>query len=89
MMYEDEVCEGLVQETPRGFMTLIDDVPSALFKFIVGKGGETKRRIEEDTNTRISIPGVDQEGNISKQLKVVKFLFCWVGNSTVSRIKKG
>lgn len=65
-MYEDEVCDGLLKETSRGFMTELKDVPNVLYKFIIGRGGEMKKRIEGDTDTRISIPGLGQMGHIGK-----------------------
>ena len=41
-------------------------VPSLLYKFIIGKRGETKRKIEKETGTRIIIPRMGKEGDIGK-----------------------
>ena len=61
-MYEDEVCDVFtnIQETNRGY-TLRMDVPSVLFSVIVGKKGETKKKIEEETSTQILIPKQGQQ----------------------------
>ena len=61
-VYEDEVCDVFtnIQETNRGY-TLRMDVPSVLFSVIVGKKGETKKKIEEETSTQILIPKQGQQ----------------------------
>ena len=40
------------------------DVPSAYFKFIIGKKGETRKRIENETKTQVRIPKQGEEGEI-------------------------
>uniref|UniRef100_UPI0035901D80 activating signal cointegrator 1 complex subunit 1 isoform X2 n=1 Tax=Myxine glutinosa TaxID=7769 RepID=UPI0035901D80 len=58
----DEPSECLsLEETDKGFRTSLH-IPSALCKHIVGKKGETRRRIEQETKTQISIPGPGVEG---------------------------
>ena len=37
------------------------EVPSSLFKFILGKRAETKKKIEKETNTQILIPRQGEE----------------------------
>ena len=43
------------------------DVPSAYFKFIIGKKAETKKRIENETKTQLRIPKQGEEGEIGKR----------------------
>lgn len=61
---EDESCDThLIEQTDKGFRCAID-VPSVLYKYIIGKKGETRRRLESDTKTSISIPKQGVEGQI-------------------------
>jgi len=66
-MYEDEACDACsyVQETGDGFRVTLD-VPSSLFRYIIGKKGETRRRIEEETRTRVHIPKQGEEGLVGE-----------------------
>uniref|UniRef100_A0A8C4QV89 K Homology domain-containing protein n=1 Tax=Eptatretus burgeri TaxID=7764 RepID=A0A8C4QV89_EPTBU len=50
-----------MEKTEKGFHTSMH-IPSVLCKHIVGKKGETRRRIEHETKTQISIPGPGIEG---------------------------
>ncbi|KAM8923946.1 activating signal cointegrator 1 complex subunit 1 [Pelodytes ibericus] len=60
----DEPCDDItVEETEKGFQCSID-LPSQLFKYIIGKKGETKRNLESDTRTSIGIPRPGMEGSI-------------------------
>ncbi|XP_001509416.2 activating signal cointegrator 1 complex subunit 1 [Ornithorhynchus anatinus] len=60
----DEPCDHYaVEQTDRGFRCAVE-VPSALFKYIIGKKGETKKRLEMETRTSISIPKPGVEGEI-------------------------
>ncbi|XP_015263171.1 PREDICTED: activating signal cointegrator 1 complex subunit 1 isoform X3 [Gekko japonicus] len=60
----DEPCDAFViEETERGYRCAFD-VPSPLYKYIIGKKGETKKRLEMDTRTSISIPKPGAEGEI-------------------------
>uniref|UniRef100_A0A8C5Q454 Activating signal cointegrator 1 complex subunit 1 n=1 Tax=Leptobrachium leishanense TaxID=445787 RepID=A0A8C5Q454_9ANUR len=60
----DEPCDDFtVEEMEAGFRCVID-LPSQLFKYIIGKKGETKRNLESDTRTSISIPRPGMEGDI-------------------------
>ncbi|NXT81070.1 ASCC1 protein, partial [Zapornia atra] len=60
----DEPCDAfVVEETERGFQCRAE-VPSPLYKYIIGKKGETKKRIETETRTSISIPKPGVEGEI-------------------------
>ena len=65
--YADELVNDSlnIEQTDYGFRLLIL-IPSVYFKYIIGKGGETKRRLENDTRTRIRIPKQGEEGNIGK-----------------------
>ncbi|NXP37949.1 ASCC1 protein, partial [Leiothrix lutea] len=53
----------VVEETERGFQCRVE-VPSPLYKYIIGKKGETKKRLETETRTSISIPKPGVEGEI-------------------------
>ena len=67
--YADEVCDaGLsaIEELKDGTLRLSLDIPSAYFKFIIGKKAETKRRIENETRTQIQIPRQGVEGEVGK-----------------------
>ncbi|XP_040983091.1 activating signal cointegrator 1 complex subunit 1 isoform X1 [Aquila chrysaetos chrysaetos] len=60
----DEPCDAfVVEETGKGFQCKVD-VPSPLYKYIIGKKGETKKRLETETRTSISIPKPGVEGEI-------------------------
>ncbi|XP_034414232.1 activating signal cointegrator 1 complex subunit 1 [Cyclopterus lumpus] len=60
----EETCDAfLIEETDKGYRCAID-VPSVLYKYIIGKKGETRRRLELDTKTSINIPKPGVEGQI-------------------------
>ncbi|XP_032357342.1 activating signal cointegrator 1 complex subunit 1 [Etheostoma spectabile] len=60
----DETCDtNYIEQTDKGYRCAID-VPSVLYKYIIGKKGETRRRLEFDTKTSISIPKQGVEGQI-------------------------
>ncbi|KPP75205.1 activating signal cointegrator 1 complex subunit 1-like [Scleropages formosus] len=60
----DEPCDAVhLEETEKGFRYAID-VPSVLYKYIIGKKGETKKRMESETRTTITIPRLGEEGQI-------------------------
>ncbi|XP_033760277.1 activating signal cointegrator 1 complex subunit 1-like [Pecten maximus] len=63
--WNDEICDFRtpIEETNNGFQLSID-IPSALFKHIIGRKGETRRRIENETKTQLRIPKAGQEGPI-------------------------
>ena len=65
--WEDEACDafGLVEKTAAGYR-LCMEVPSLLFRFIIGKKGDTKRKIEKETGTQIMIPRQGKEGDIGE-----------------------
>lgn len=44
------------------------EIAADYLKFIVGRQGETKRRIESQTKTEIQIPRINQHGPTCKQL---------------------
>lgn len=61
---EDESCDShFIEQTEKGYRCAID-VPSVLYKYIIGKKGETRRRLEFDTKTSINIPKQGVEGQI-------------------------
>nr|XP_020505650.1 activating signal cointegrator 1 complex subunit 1 [Labrus bergylta] len=61
---EDESCDTTcIEQTDKGYRCAID-VPSVLYKYIIGKKGETRRRLESDTKTSIGIPKQGVEGQI-------------------------
>lgn len=60
----DEPCDAHnIEQTDRGFRCALD-VPSVLYKYIIGKKGETRRRLELETKTSINIPKQGVEGQI-------------------------
>uniref|UniRef100_A0A8C6Y3Z8 Activating signal cointegrator 1 complex subunit 1 n=1 Tax=Naja naja TaxID=35670 RepID=A0A8C6Y3Z8_NAJNA len=60
----DEPCDAFaVEETERGYQCAMD-VPSPLYKYIIGKRGETRKKLETETRTFISIPKPGVEGEI-------------------------
>ncbi|KAF7204243.1 activating signal cointegrator 1 complex subunit 1 [Nothobranchius furzeri] len=61
---EGETCDShFIEQTDKGFRCAID-VPSVLYKYIIGKKGETRKRLEFDTKTSINIPKQGLEGQI-------------------------
>ena len=65
--YADELVNDSlnIEQTDNSFRLRIL-IPSVYFKYIIGKRGETKRRLENDTRTQIRIPKQGEEGNIGK-----------------------
>ena len=66
--YADEICaagyvEG-IESTAAGYQLKVQ-LPSVFYKFIIGKKGETKKRLESETRTQIRIPKQNEEGDIS------------------------
>ncbi|KAM9326479.1 activating signal cointegrator 1 complex subunit 1 [Gastrophryne carolinensis] len=62
--YLDEPCDGYtIEETEKGYQCSIN-LPSQLFKYIIGKNGETKKNLESETRTSINIPRQGMEGDI-------------------------
>ncbi|XP_051529588.1 activating signal cointegrator 1 complex subunit 1-like [Myxocyprinus asiaticus] len=60
----DEPCDTHnIEQTDKGFRCALD-VPSVLYKYIIGKKGETRKRLESETKTSISIPKQGVEGQI-------------------------
>ncbi|NXF06458.1 ASCC1 protein, partial [Smithornis capensis] len=60
----DDPCDAaVVEETEQGFQCRVE-VPSPLYKYIIGKKGETKKRLETETRTSISIPKPGVEGEV-------------------------
>ncbi|XP_061611573.1 activating signal cointegrator 1 complex subunit 1 [Phyllopteryx taeniolatus] len=60
----EETCDiHVIEQTERGFRCAID-VPTVLYKYIIGKKGETRKRLESDTKTSINIPKQGVEGQI-------------------------
>ncbi|XP_036590563.1 activating signal cointegrator 1 complex subunit 1 isoform X2 [Trichosurus vulpecula] len=53
----------VVEQTERGFQCAVA-VPSPLFKYIIGKKGETRKKLEMETRTSINIPKPGMEGEI-------------------------
>ncbi|XP_028285917.1 activating signal cointegrator 1 complex subunit 1 [Parambassis ranga] len=61
---EDETCDShFIEQTEKGYRCAIE-VPSVLYKYIIGKKGETRKRLESNTKTSISIPKQGVEGQI-------------------------
>lgn len=66
--YNDEVCDANcnIEEYSGGFRIRLD-IPSAYYAYIIGKRGETKRRIEVETKTQIRVPSTGEKGEIVLQ----------------------
>ena len=64
---EDEACDafGSIEKTEEGYQLRMQ-VPSLLYKFIIGKKGETKKKIEKETGTRIMIPRPGGKGDLGE-----------------------
>ncbi|XP_047465338.1 activating signal cointegrator 1 complex subunit 1 [Mugil cephalus] len=61
---DEETCDTqFIEQTDKGYRCAID-VPSVLYKYIIGKKGETRKRLEFDTKTSINIPKQGVEGQI-------------------------
>ncbi|XP_029648191.2 activating signal cointegrator 1 complex subunit 1 isoform X1 [Octopus sinensis] len=61
---KDESCDNVeVVATEKGFEGKMS-IASEYFKYIIGKKGETKKRIENETRTQIRIPTRGQDGDI-------------------------
>ncbi|NXA05845.1 ASCC1 protein, partial [Sapayoa aenigma] len=61
---DPDPCDAVVvEETERGFQCRVE-VPSPLYKYIIGKKGETKKRLETETRTSISVPKPGVEGEV-------------------------
>ncbi|XP_060565839.1 activating signal cointegrator 1 complex subunit 1-like [Ruditapes philippinarum] len=64
--WNDETCTldtPDIEQTSDGFQTAIQ-APNGLLKFVIGKKGETKNRLEVETRTKIRIPKQGQKGDI-------------------------
>ena len=61
---ESCVVGNSLEKGPNGEYSLSVSIPSVFFKYIIGKKGETKKRIETETKTRITIPRQGEAGNI-------------------------
>jgi len=65
--YADEICTaGYVKDiehTAAGYQLRVQ-LPSVFYKYIIGKRGETKKRLESETRTQIKIPRQHAEGDI-------------------------
>ena len=42
------------------------NVAAEFFKFIIGKSGETKKKIERETKCRIAVPTKGSDGQVGK-----------------------
>ncbi|XP_061083801.1 activating signal cointegrator 1 complex subunit 1 [Conger conger] len=62
--FTEEPCDTLsMEQTEKGYRYAMD-VPSVLYKYIIGKKGETRKRLENETRTSINIPKQGVEGQI-------------------------
>lgn len=65
--YADESCsvgiDDKIEKTSTGYRLEVD-LPNVFFKYIIGKKGETKKRLETETRTQIRIPRQHEEGSI-------------------------
>lgn len=65
--YADESCAidavDDIENTAAGYQLRIQ-LPSVFFKYIIGKKGETKKRLESETRTQIKVPRQHEDGDI-------------------------
>ena len=65
--YADESCAidaiQNIESTAAGYQLKMQ-LPNVYFKYIIGKKGETKKRLESETRTKIKIPKQHEEGDI-------------------------
>jgi len=65
--YTDESCTIDVSDdiecTAAGYQLKIR-LPCVFFKYIIGKKGETRKRLESETRTQIRVPRQYEEGDI-------------------------
>ncbi|CAN0388019.1 unnamed protein product [Lampetra fluviatilis] len=52
-----------LERTERGYRCSLH-MPSAFFKYVIGRKGETKRRLESDTRCSVTIPRLGTEGPV-------------------------
>jgi len=75
--YADESCaiDAIedIESTAAGYQLKLQ-LPSVFFKYIMGKKGETKKRLESETRTQIKIPRQHEEGDIGMFCEM--FFFC-------------
>jgi len=55
-----------VQTTSSGYQIIIEDLPMFYYRFIIGSGGKKKKDIERSSNTRLFLPKIGEQGNVSK-----------------------
>ena len=53
-----------IEQLENGNFKVVLKVASAFFAQIIGKGGQTKVRLESDTKTKINIPRKGKDGDI-------------------------
>lgn len=65
--YDDESCtagfDDDIESTAKGFQ-LVLCIPNVFYKHLIGTGGETKKRIENETRTKIKIPRQHERGDV-------------------------
>lgn len=59
----DEELDDSIEKTARGYLMRLK-IPSVFFKYIIGKGGQTRATIERDTHSKIALPPRNAEGDI-------------------------
>jgi len=73
--YADESCTvdaiDDIESTAAGYYQLKIQLPNVFFKYIIGKKGETKKRLESETRTQIKVPRQHEEGAIGMLLLVI------------------
>ena len=70
MHSDDDFSElGQVEELPSGGVQVKIDVPMVFFKYIIGKAGSTKQRIEQDTKCKVWLPRRGEKGPVILQAR--------------------
>ena len=72
---DDEVYElGEVEELPNRDLQIKINVPTVFFKYIIGKEGKMKQRIEQDTKCKIKLPHKGEKGPVIIQAQTTQQL---------------
>lgn len=59
----NEELEDSIEKTARGYRASLK-IPSVFFKYIIGKGGQTRANIERETRCKITVPSRSATGDI-------------------------
>ena len=58
--------EWNVETTSNGYQIVIEDLPMFYYRFIIGPSGVKRKEIERTSKTRLVLPKIGEQGNVSK-----------------------